>query len=264
MRMKSPDSNFLQNQSAAKVLTIIEYLADKGTPQRLQDISKDLLMNASTLVRFLSTLQCLGYAAQEPDTSRYYLTLKICSIANQVSSSLEIRDVVRPFLKNISATLKESSCFALEQDMSVVYVEVVQGPNQGLKLANRIGSRAPLHCTGIGKLFLSEQEESYIDTMISQKGMQRFTDHTILTRESLLKELEVIRQQGYAYDREECDLGVSCIAFPLRDYTKKIIAGLSVSGLTSHIRELDTPETLQYLKSMSSLISEKLGYAEKR
>ncbi len=261
--MISKENATSRNQSAEKTLLLIEYLAQKGAPQRLQDISKDLQMNQSTLLRFLSTLQDLGYVDQESETSKYYLTLKICSIANQVSSSLEIRDIVRPFLKTISATLKESVCFAIEQDMSVVYIEVVQGPNQLLKATQRIGNRAPLYCTGIGKLLLLDHSESYIDQMIEQHGMQRFTNHTLLTKEELLNELKLVRQRDYAYDNEECELGVRCISFPLRDYTGRIIAGLSISGPSFHIQELDTAETIDYLRQMSALISQKLGYCGK-
>lgn len=258
--MKSNDSTTSKNQSAEKALLVIEYLAQKGNAQRLQDIARDLQMNPSTLIRFLSTLQSMGYVDQEPETSRYYLTLKICSIANQISSNLEIRDIVRPYLKTISSTLKESVNFAIEQDMSVVYIEVVQGPDQLLKATQRIGSRAPMYCTGIGKLLLLEHSEADIDQMIEQNGMQRFTNYTLLTKEELMDELKLVRQRDYAYDNEECEIGVRCISFPLRDYTGKIIAGLSISGPSFHIQELDNQETLEYLRQISALISKKLGY----
>lgn len=260
--MQNQENIAAKNQSVVKTLMLIEHLAQMRTPQRLQDISKALQLNASTLTRFLSTLKNLGYVDQEPDTSKYYLTLRICSVANQVSSNFEIRDQIRPFLKTISDTLKESVCYAIEQDMSVVYIEVIQGPNQALKITNRIGSRAPMYCTGIGKLLLLEHDEAYIDKMIERDGMQQFTEHTLLTKEDLLKELETVRSNDYALDNEECDLGVSCIAFPLRDYSGKIIGGLSISGPTFHIQNLIIPKNISYLKKMSLLISQKIGYME--
>lgn len=258
--MKSKENAYSRNQSAEKALLVIEHLAQKGNAQRLQDISREMQMNQSTLIRFLATLQEMGYVDQEADTSKYYLTLKICSVANQVSANLEIRDIVRPYLKTISATLKESVCFAIEQDKSVVYIEVIQGPNQLLKATQRIGNRAPMYCTGIGKLLLLEHSESYIDQMIEQHGLQRFTNYTLITKDELMAELSLVRRRGYAYDNEECELGVRCISFPLRDFTGKIIAGLSISGPSFHIQELDTPETISYLRQTSSLISKKLGY----
>lgn len=260
--MQNQENASAKNQSVVKTLMLIEHLAQMRTPQRLQDISKALDLNASTLTRFLSTLKTLGYVDQEPDTSKYYLTLRICSIANQVSSSYEVRDLIRPFLKTVSDTLKESVCYAIEQDMHVVYLEVIQGPNQALKIANRIGNRAPMYCTGIGKLLLLEHDEAFIDRMIERDGLQQFTEHTILTKEDLLKELETVRANDYALDNEECDLGVSCIALPLRDYSNKIIGGLSVSGPTFHMRSLITPQNIRYLKKMALLISKKLGYIE--
>ena len=108
-----------KNQSVEKAFAIIEYLSTKQGPQRLQDIANDLDMNSSTVIRFLSTLQGCGYVDQERETLKYYLTYKICFIANKVSSNIELRDVLRPYVREIAGALKESVCLAVEQDMNV-------------------------------------------------------------------------------------------------------------------------------------------------
>jgi DNA-binding IclR family transcriptional regulator len=79
-------------------------------------------MNASTTLRFLTTLQKKGYVAQEKETLRYYLTFKICTIANNVSSHISLRDISISYLKELSNIFLEPVNLAIEEDMSVVYI----------------------------------------------------------------------------------------------------------------------------------------------
>ena len=249
-----------KNQSVEKAFAIIEYLAGKEGPQRLQEIAGDLGMNSSTVIRFLSTLQGCAYVHQEKDTLKYYLTYKICAVANKVSSNIELQGTLRPFAKEIAAALKESVCLAIEQDMNVVYIEVVPGPDQMIKTMQRIGNRAPMHCTGVGKLLLLNHKESYIDKMIEKKGLQKFTDNTITTKRELLKELETVRKQGYAFDNEECEIGARCISLPVRDFSGKVVAGISVTGPIFRMDEIINEKNIEYLKQVALEASRKLGY----
>ena len=110
-------------------------------------------------------------------------------------------------MKQLSTSLGECVCLAVEQDYTVVYVHVADGPGQMLRTTQRIGSQAPMHCTGVGKVILSEFPESKIDEMIRMKGLTRYTDNTLVTREMLLGELQLIRKRGYAYDNERVRTG---------------------------------------------------------
>jgi DNA-binding IclR family transcriptional regulator len=250
----------LKNQSTVKALDIIELLAYNIDPMRLQDISESLKMNASTALRFLESLAACGYVKQNPETLRYYLTFKICSIANKVSENIHLYDIAQPYLKRVSAQFDESVCLAIEQDMTVVYIGVVQRPDQMLRSMQRIGNRAPMHCTGVGKLMLLNHEDEYIDKMIESKGLQAFTANTITTREQLQKEIARIREQGYSWDDEECEIGANCIAVPIFDYTRKIIAGMSVTGPTSRLTKEKMRELIPFLLEQAQELSRILGY----
>ena len=144
--------------------------------------------------------------------------------------------------------------------MNVVYIEVVPGPDQMIKTMQRIGNRAPMHCTGVGKLLLLNHKESYIDKMIEKKGLQKFTDNTITTKRELLKELETVRKQGYAFDNEECEIGARCISLPVRDFSGKVVAGISVTGPIFRMDEIINEKNIEYLKQVALEASRKLGY----
>lgn len=110
------------NQSSEKLLTVMEALSYEDTPVRLQDLSKKLSMNASTVLRFLSTLQSKGYVQQESGNGRYFLTYKICSMANRVIAHTSIRNISAPYLKTISQIFGETANLSVEQNMLVVYI----------------------------------------------------------------------------------------------------------------------------------------------
>lgn len=257
------EKSTLKNKTVAKALDVIEYLASvNNEPMRLQDIADGLSMNVSTALRYLTALCERGYVQQDPNTLRYNLTFKICSIANKVSANIRLYDIALPIMKQIASTFDESVCLAIEQDMTVVYIGIVEGPDQMLRTMQRIGNRAPMHCTGVGKLLLLNYNEEEIDKMIEQKGLTVFTKNTISTKESLLKELITVRQNGYAYDNEECEIGARCIAVPIRDYTRKIIACISVTGPIFRLTNEKINKNIGYLLKKSRELSNMLGYYE--
>lgn len=250
------------NQSAEKALRILEYLADQNESMRLMDIAKAMQMNNSTTLRFLTTLASMGYVAQEEDTARYYLTYKLVSLGHKVNEGKQLPRIISPYLKKISETLQESVCLAIEQNSQVVYVDVKEGPRQIVKAMQRIGNIAPLHCTGIGKLLLLNYTETQLDDLIRDRGLQRYTQYTLTTKEALLYELNEVRQRGYAIDNEECEIGARCIAFPVYDYTQKIIAGISVTGPSIRITDAFASKWVPYMRQITQQISRQFGWGQ--
>jgi DNA-binding IclR family transcriptional regulator len=248
------------NQSVEKVLQIIEVMAQNKGPMRLQDIANQIGQPASSVIRFLNTLMKYGYVDQDPDTSKYSLSMKFCKIGDMVSSQFSVRDLVRPYLFELSEKCGESVCLAVEQNMEAVYLDVADGPNTIIKVMQRIGHRAPLHCTGVGKLLLLNYSITEIDRLIQEKGLVKLTENTIVEKSELLAELNKIRQSGYAVDNEECEIGARCIAAPLLDYSGKVIASFSITGPVSRM----TDEKMSIIKPLiintTRNLTKKLGW----
>ena len=257
--MKQSDKPTAKNFSAEKTMRIIELLARNREPMRLQDIAQALESNSSTVLRFLVSLEDCGYVAQNPSTLQYYLTFKICSVANMVSAEIRLFDFAQSYMKQISERFGESVCLAIEEDMTVVYIGFISGPDQMLRTMQRIGSRAPMHCTGVGKLLLLDHDEGYINKLIAEKGLPSFTENTITTKGQLMEALQAARKNQYAFDNEECEIGARCIAVPIRDYTQKIIAGLSVTGPIFRMTDEKIEENLDFLIQIADKISQLLA-----
>ena len=250
-----------KNQSVEKAFQIIEVMAKNPGPMRLMDIAKGVQLPASTVLRFMSTLTSCGYIGQNPETSKYFLTVKLANIGNKVISQLSIRDVIRPFLMELSEKCHESVCLAIEDDMMAVYIDVVEGPDKMLRTLQRIGKSAPLHSTGVGKLLLLNYDEIRLETLLNIKGFSMLTNKTITTLEALMNELEKIKKQGFAIDDEECELGARCVAAPIRDFSGKVIACISVSGPTSRITWEKVDSIKEIIIDISNRISNTLGYS---
>ncbi|MEA5012286.1 MAG: IclR family transcriptional regulator [Angelakisella sp.] len=248
------------NQSTDKLLTLVEFLSEQHEPMRLLDIAKQCDMNVSTVLRFMTALQTRGYVAQDIDTGRYSLTFKICRLGNNVKSHADMRNISLPYLRSVSKAFGESTNLAMEYDMSVMYLEAVPGPHQIVLSMRRIGNIAPIHCTDAGKLFLTGYTAHQLDQLMAVKGLPAYTDHTITNLNRLRKELIQVRVQGYAMDNEECELGARCVAAPVKDFTNKIVAAVSVSGPITRMTTEHIVENLPHLLEAAAKISSHLGY----
>lgn len=248
------------NQSAEKTLKIIELLANSAQPMRLIDIANELNMNPSTASRFLTTLSYMNYIEQEKNSSRYYLTFRLCQLANKIHSHTSLRDTVAPYLADLCTKTGFSACLAIEQNQQVVYIDVAHTSMQSSNSMKHIGNVAPLYCTGIGKLFLLNYSAKQLYDLQPADGFLRYTSHTITTVNALLPILEKIRINGYAMDNEECEIGTRCIALPIFDFSNKIIAGFSLTGNAEFLTDSFISENLPMLKKLSLTLSEKMGY----
>ena len=248
------------NQSTEKALSILELLAGQSGPMRLMDIAKSLQLNTSTAARFLSSLVACGYVAQEPESQRYYMTYKICRIANQVSARKSLQSITHPYLVSLSEACGEAVCVSVEQDMVMVYVDVANSQSQMLLSVQRVGNTTPMHCTGNGKLLLSAYTPEMLTRYISARGLTRYTDKTITDRIALEAELEAIRRRGWAIDNQEREVGVRCLACPIRDYTGQIVAGISVTGPVTRMTDAAIERYREPLSDAARKISVDLGY----
>ncbi len=251
------------NQSSDKLLSLLEILTEQAEPLRLQDIARLCNMNSSTALRFLSALQKRNYVAQDAETSRYHITFKLCALAENISAYNSIRSIALPYMRNVANDFRESCNLAVESDMMIMYVEVMNAPNTTLLSTQRIGNVAPMHCTGVGKLFLTDYAPEEMEKFLARRELTIFTDNTLSTAAALQEELERIRALDYAFDNEECEAGVRCIAAPVRDYTGRVHAALSVSGPAVRMTDEYIYAHLDYLLDTARQLSLRMGWPAK-
>lgn len=254
----------IKNQSVEKLFQIIETMAQSPVPMRLYDIAASVGMPTSTTLRFVNTLDALGYVHQDPFSHRYALTLKFTAIGEQIASQISIRDIARPFLIDLSKRFEETCCLGEEQNLDVVYLDIVNNPNNHIRLSfiQRPGTHAPMHCTGIGKLLLLNKTNAEIDTYIQIKKIGVNKNRMVYSYPTLVAELEKTRKRGYSIDDEETVPGVRSVAVPIHDYSGKVIYGISLAGPSSRLNSMKIEQMVLPMLEASSQISRILGTSD--
>lgn len=251
------------NLSSDKLLRIIEFLSANHLPMRLKDIADRLQMSQPTVVRYLRTLCDQGYVYQDGQTGQYAMTWKICRLGASLQSNLVLRSMAGSLLSEFANENNLGALVAVERDGRLVYLDLVGAPHGNVDTMLRIGKDAPMHSTGSGKILLSTMSMSRLQGIIDQYGLSRLTEKTITKKEDLLRELDKIRERGYATDDEECEIGHRCVSVPLRDFTGTVVAAISafdsVERLTDGYIE---NSVLPALRKLAKEVSFRMGYSK--
>ena len=213
----------------------IEVIADANKELSLQEISDRAGITKSSTFRILFTLEKLGYVGKNAETGKYKLGLKVLESAQKVRTSLGILQMSRPLMEELRRKFGETVNLAVLQNDQIVYLEIIEG-SHAFRMTGDVGARVPLHASAIGKAIGAFIPEAALKALLENGSLRRLTPNTITSRSELGKALARVRQQGYALDSEEVDLGASCVAVPIFTQGPHATHAMSLSGPTSRIR----------------------------
>jgi IclR family transcriptional regulator, KDG regulon repressor len=251
---KQPDSV----SSVMKVFGILQALGEERD-HGITELSQRVMMSKSTVYRFLQTMKSLGYVAQEGESEKYSLTLKLFELGAKALQNVDLIRSADVEMRELSRLTKETIHLgALEED-SIVYIHKIDSL-YNLRMYSRIGRRNPLHTTAIGKVLLAWRDNSEAREILSDVEFRRSTANTIVTAEALLEVLVKVKEQGYGEDNEEQEEGLRCIAVPVFDRFGVVIAGLSISFPTIRFSEEAKNEYVMMLHRAARNISDQMGY----
>jgi IclR family transcriptional regulator, KDG regulon repressor len=241
-----------------RALLLLENLSLADGKIGVRDLADSVQLPKSTTHRILETLAQAGFVEQDPITEKYSIGLKAIEIGMSGLKNVDLVDAAIPHLRDLVSTTKQTSFLAVYNEGEIVYIYKAEGTSSVITNAN-LGTRNPLHSTGLGKAILAYFSLEDVEKIIAQKGLNRFTKTTITDRQQLLEELSKIRQAGVALNYEEYDEGLSSIAAPIFNYTGQVVAAISVAGPTSPIFN-DQDNISELVKEKSHLISKRLGF----
>ena len=248
------------NQSADKILNVVETMARIGTPMRLSDIAKQSGLPQSTAFRMINALRERGYVGQDDNTEKYFLTLKFSVVGDMVRAKFDLRDLVHPYMVRIAEQCNNICYLGVERQGELVYIDMVTPPGAALTRMPFIGKHVPLHCGGIGMVILSGNTEAEVNDYLNELGDWDEIPEAANDPGFIRGKLEEIRKNGYAVlaDRIEPDKG--SVAVGLYDYGGKAIAGLSVGGAITDFTPAYVEMVHEILWAAATDISQKLGY----
>ncbi|MHB8087096.1 MAG: IclR family transcriptional regulator [Anaerolineaceae bacterium] len=244
-------------QSLARGLRILDILGESPNGVSVTELAEQLELDKGSASRLLSTLANYAYAEKDPVSRRYSLGPQVVTLSRSLLAKLPLRDVAKPFLRELMEKSGECSHVAILSQGRVLYIDQVESA-ASLRVNAEVGSLSPLHCTALGKAMLA-----FGRTPLPQK-LERFTDNTLTSADALKKNLELVREQGFAMDNEEFDLGVRCIAAPVFDYRDKVIGSIGISGPVTRMTAKAMPHFAELVIKVSQALSEKMRFTAHR
>lgn len=243
-----------------RTLDLLEALAETGEVGIAQ-LSGRVGLHASTVHRLLATLIARGYVRQNTSSGRYLLGLKPLDIARAVKVHLDLRMQATPILQELMRQSGETANLAVANDHHLVYLEQASSPGWMLRMFVQPGARAPLHSTASGKVIMAYLDDQELENLLADYPLLPSASRTIVDRDILLAELEEVRRHGFATDWGEQEEGVGCIAGPVRDYTGKVIAAISISGPWIRVTPENAPALVPLVLKACEELSVALGCA---
>jgi len=183
----------------------------------------------TTVHRIASSLRDIGMLDQNGPRRAYRLGLKMFHYGSVVVSNLDVEAHASPYLQRLSEVSGEIIHFHMFDGSQMVCIDRQEMADNPLAVRTTIKT-ALAYCTSVGKAFLAFQPDALIRRICAEQGLVRHTEHTITDVETLFEALARIREQGYAIDDEENEIGVRCVGAPVRDASGQVFAAVSVSG----------------------------------
>ncbi|MBM7650626.1 IclR family transcriptional regulator [Neobacillus cucumis] len=246
-------------QSIERAADVLELFLTSTPELSIKEMSDRLNLSKSTVHGIIKTLEHRGYLQQNPDDLKYRLGIRLLELGNYVGKHLDIGRIARPIIRELVDDLNETVHLVTLQRNELIYIEKVEGPS-ALTIYSHIGKRAPFHCTGVGKAILSQLSEEETDRILSSANLEAFTEFTTTNIEDIKKLLPTIREQGYAVDDEEIELGLKCIAAPIFNHQGNVIASISCAAPKVRLDEKRLPKVINGIKKAAAEISKGLGY----
>lgn len=244
-------------KSAERVLDIIEYLSRIEEGISLMTLSKEMGIPKSSMSQLLLTMVKKGYLTKS-ESNLYKLGHKLIIAGNRARTSNDIYSASIPILRNKIILTGGTLFLAIRSSTEIIYLAKVDSENAQRTTAQP-GTRKPLHSTGLGKTFLTFEEEKIRNNLLDSILYKRFTENTITDKYTLSSEMAKYRKQGYVIDDEEGEEGVYCIAAPIFNDSGEIIAAVSCAGNKNRMLENSNDIASQVIEAGRE-ISKTQGY----
>jgi len=242
-------------QVIERMMSLLDVLADAPDPVALKHLAQATGLHPSTAHRILAAMTA-SRIVERHEPGAYRLGIRLLELGNLVKSRLNIRDVAAPHMQELHERIGEAINLGIRHEDEIVYIERTSSGRSLVRVVYLVGGRAPLHLTSVGKLFLAEDPVDKVRAYARRTGLPGKTSTSLTTFAALEKELDRIRRHAVAFDNEEAEIGLKCVAAPVRDDEGKLVAGLSVSAPVDRHR----PEWVPLVKATADAISHALGY----
>jgi DNA-binding IclR family transcriptional regulator len=243
-------------QSVDRALTILEILAKRGVAG-VTEIAAELGVHKSTASRLVSVLESRGFVEQLSDRGKYRLGYGIARLGSALTRHRDLAHEGRAACEALAADTGETIDLAILDGDRVINISEVRGSGT-VAVQTWVGQSTPSHATSSGKVLLAHLPGLDLEGLLGP-DVQRFTEHTITDLGQLARELEVVRQRGWASTVEEYELGLNALAAPVRDHSGTVVAAISMAGPSFRLAPSDFPRVAPRLLQAAEDFGRRLG-----
>jgi DNA-binding IclR family transcriptional regulator len=257
-RVKKPKPKRMRLSSVANSLRLTKAFSESEYEMGISALATRLGLAKSTVHRLATTLVEYDFLEQNRETGKYRLGLALFELGTLVRRKMDAASEAQGEIHALADASGETVQLAILDHLSVLYIRIRES-RQAVRMSSGLGSRAPAHCTSVGKALLAYQPAELVQQIIDQ-GLKRYTVNTIVEREALLAELASIRAKGYAIDDEEIEVGLRCVAAPIRDHSGHVVAAISVAAPMQRMSRKMVQTTIPSVVAAADAISRRLGF----
>lgn len=243
-----------------KTVDMLEVFLKQKDGIGIVELANSSGLNVSTAHRIASTLVKRGFLSQPRRGERYSLSPKLLQFSSIIRQRMKIGDVALPYLYKLNKIIDENVNLAILDVDATVFIEVVESSHY-LRTFPQLGANEPLHCTAVGKVFLTHMRDEELERYLNSKGLPYYTENTIRDVSKLKQELSIIKREGTAIDNEEFLPGVKCVASPIKDVDGDVVAAVSISAPSARLDSERVQELKSLVKSCGLEISQAIGYS---
>jgi IclR family KDG regulon transcriptional repressor len=246
-----------------RAFEMLNVLAADGPELGVTDLASRLSLRRSTAHRLVMVLESSCFLQRDAITGKCSLGPRVMQLGLVALSRLDVAQVSKPHLMSLVDEVQETAHIGLLADSEVISIANVQC-RQSLRFPSTVGKRCPFHCTSQGKAILAFSPPEQVSALLEQGELKSYTKNTITSKVRFLEELQLIRDVGYAIDDEEFEVGLRCIAAPVRDSSGQVMSALSVAGPAFRILDDRMAALSSAVIRVAARLSASLGFDEKR
>ena len=244
-------------KSLDRALNVFAYLSEEqGKP--LTVLAEETGQSPATVYRILITLQGQGLVEFDPAEQVWHIGPRAFVIGSRFLRRTSLVDRARPVMRRLMEITGETANLGVEREGMVLFLSQVE-THESIRAFFPPGTLSQMHASGIGKALLANIETTLQARLLRDMTLTRYTPHTITTVEGIIQDLANIRSAGYALDNEEKNLGMRCIAAPVFDYNREVVAGISVSGPVSRLSMENAADLAQHVMYAAAELTSAIG-----
>lgn len=227
------DDSAIERTSVARIFRSLELLAE--APRTPSGLAQALNIDRSTALRLLRQLQATGYVTRDEDTKRYMtVSARFLQLVSTTPDHAGLSELVDPVLRAVRTQYGEASLLAVPARGSMVYAAFFPS-HQVLAVREQLGAVRPMYCSAVGNAYLSALDDAAFEEELDRLTFEGGTEFAPVDRPSLYRQVVTARQLGYAVDRDETSVGVSCVAVPMW-IGDSLIGAIGVTGPSTRLQ----------------------------